>query len=138
MSLTDPTFLDAIRPYKTWLIYGALAIVLIGIALGLYSCGDEYLFKSKLQKDKDAIKTETNQIANITSEIHELEKTKAAAQANVNAATAQLEKDIFGREELKKETNQALANFQKAVNANANIDRTAEDLKRVLDKLDDQ
>jgi hypothetical protein len=43
---------------------------------------------------------------------------------------------LFGHEDAKKETNQALGNFQKAVNANANIDRTLEDLNKALERLD--
>lgn len=132
MSLIEPNFF---LRYKTWLIYGGLGILLIGVALFLYDCGENAWFKSKVQKQKDEIKAETNKIANISSQIIELEKEKAAATANVNAAAEQLQKDIFGREELKTEANQALANFQRAANSNLNVNRSAEDLEKILERL---
>jgi uncharacterized membrane protein YhiD involved in acid resistance len=135
MSLIDPNVWDKILPYKRWIIYGALGIVLIGLVLFLYDCGSEYIAKSKITKQKEAINAEVDKIANSQQQIIELEKEKSAAQANVNAATEELQKNIFGLDQAKQETNQALANLQRATNSNSNVDRSAEDLKRILERL---
>lgn len=136
MSLENPTLVEKALQHKKWLIYGGLGLLLILVALFLYQCGDEYLFKSKIQKQKDGIASELKEIGNISNQIANLQEKKAAAAANVNTATQELHKDLFGLDEAKKESNQALANLQKAVNANSNVDRTVEDLNKILEKLE--
>ena len=135
MSLESPTLFEKALQHKRWIIYGVLGLVLLGLVLFLYQCGSDYVFKSKVQKQKDEIVDQTKEIANISNQIVELEKTKAGKLAEVNAATEQLNKDLFGREEVKAEANQALANFHKSVNANLDVNRSAEDLERILEKL---
>lgn len=136
MSLVEPfNFTKFWAAYKRPLMIVGLGILLLLVALFLYDCGGDYLFKSKLQKQKDEIITDTKEIVNISNQIHELEKAKEAKKVEVNAATEQLNKDLSGHQEAKTEANQALANFQKAVNSNTNVDRTLEDLERVLEKL---
>lgn len=137
MSLVEPTIWEKVKPYKRWIIYGGLGLLLIGVGLFLYQCGDEYLFKSKVQKQKDEIADTVQEIKDKSNQISELEKEKAALAANVNTATQELQKDLFGLDEAKKETNQALANLAKAVNANSNVDRTLEDLNKALEKLNE-
>jgi chromosome segregation ATPase len=136
MSLENPTILERAIQHKKFLVYGGLGLLLVGIALFLYQCGDDYVFKSKVQKQKDEISNTAQEIANVSNQIANLEIKKEGLQVNVNTATEQLQKDLFGLDAAKKETNQALANFQNAVNKNANIDRTLEDLNRVLQELD--
>jgi hypothetical protein len=136
MSLENPTILERAIQHKKFLVFGGLGLLLVGTALFLYQCGGDYAFKSKVQKDKDAIANTAKEIANISNTIVNLELQKESLKTNVNAATEQLQKDLFGHEDAKKETNQALGNFQKAVNANANIDRTLEDLNKALERLD--
>lgn len=137
MSLENPTLLERAIQHKKWLIYGGLGLLLILAALFLYQCGDDYIFKSKVQKEKDAIANDLKEIANKSNQITELEKEKAALTANVNTATQELTNSLFGLEDAKKETNQALANLQKAVNSNSNVDRTVEELNKILEKLDE-
>lgn len=87
MTLIEPTIWDKIRPYKKWLIYGGLAILLIGLATGFYSCGSNYFFKRDIEKKKEAVNAalgEANKVAaNIAAE---KEAAKQIAE-NVNAAT---------------------------------------------------
>ena len=136
MSLIEPNIIDTLKRYKTYLVIGGLAVLLVGAALFLYSCGDDYLFKSKVQKDKEAIANTAQEIANVSKEIANLQLQKEGLKANLNTATEQLHKDVFGHEEAKKESNQALANLQKAIETNSNVDRTVEDLNRALERLE--
>lgn len=135
MSLENPTIFEKAMQHKKLLIYGALAILLIGLATGLYSCGSDYFFKSKVQKQKDEIANTAKEIGNISNQIANLEHKKIEATANINALAANLDRDLFGREEAKTEANEALANFHKSVNANLDVNRSAEDLERILEKL---
>lgn len=137
MSLVEPTIWDKI-PHKRLLVYAGLGLLLLGVGLFLWQCGDDYLFKSKVQKQKDEIANELKEITNVSNQIIELEKKKEGLALNVNAATEELKKDLFGLEEAKKETDEALANFQRAVNANDNVNRTAQDLEDALKRLGNQ
>jgi biopolymer transport protein ExbB/TolQ len=137
MSLENPTWIERAIQHKRWLIYGGLGLLLVLVALFLYQCGDDYLFKSKVQKQKDEIANSVDEIRDISNQIANLQEQKAGKVAEINAATEQLEKDIFGREEVKAEVNQALANFQRAINSNSNVNRTAEDIEKILEKLEE-
>lgn len=138
MSLIEPTWLDFIRRHKTKFVIAGLAVLLIGVALFLYDCGEAAWFKSKVQKQKDAIANDAKEIANVTNQIANLELKREGLRTNVNTSTQELTNSLFGLEDAKKQTNQALANLDKAVNSNSNVDRTVDDLNKVLERLDGQ
>lgn len=121
---------------RTGLTIIGLSIVLIGSALYLTQCGENLYFWHGVKKDKAGIANQMQQANVIRSEIANLQNANAQVQANINADTRDYANQTYGREDLKVETNQALANYQKAVNTNSNVDKAAEDLNRVLEKLD--
>lgn len=128
--------LEFIRQHKTAAAVAICVVILIGLGLFLYSAGSDYLFKRQIDKKKEAIAEQVNEIANISNQIANLELKKSGTVANINNDTEELARAVFGLEEAKKATNAALANFNAAVNSNSNIDRTAEDLLRQVQKLD--
>jgi chromosome segregation ATPase len=136
VSLIEPNIIDTLKRYKTVLVVGGLGLLLVGVALFLYDCGEGAWFRSKVEKQKEEIANTAKEIANVSNQITELERKKEGLRVNVNTATEELQRDIFGREEAKEEANKAIANFERSVNANANIDRSIEDMERVLEKLE--
>lgn len=123
--------------FDYWWIAG-LAIVLIGAALYMTDCGSTWSFNRGVKKDKEAIANKVDEIKTIESQISELEQQKAEKTGELERDVEEYQRNVFGRDEAKAETNRALANFNAAVNSNSNVDRTAEDLKRILEKLDQQ
>jgi hypothetical protein len=141
MSLENPTFLEkatAIAFSKTGLLILGLIIVLVGSALYITDCGSSYFFNRGVDKLKANVNAAINDAANIKQQEANLEQKKIEANANVNAAVSDLQRQTYGHEQDKAITNQALANFNKALASNSNIDRTAEDLKRQIERLDSQ
>jgi hypothetical protein len=138
MSLENPTFLEkatAIAFSKTGLLILGLAIVLIGSVLWMTDCGSGYFFNRGIEKLKTNVNVAVQEAANIKREEANLEQRKIEANANVNAAVSELQRETYGHEQDKAETNKALANFNKALATNGDIDRTAEDLKRQAERL---
>lgn len=138
MSLTDPTIIDRLKAWPYWKVtaVGVGLLILIGfVAFTVDRCG-----KSRDQKDTDekkaAINANVAEIGNITNQITNLEVRREGLKEGVNRDMQDLQKDIYGREEAKREANQALANFQRAIDSNSNVNRSAEDLERVLRNLD--
>lgn len=119
-------------------LVGIIIACLVGLLLlwFLFTKGEEYLWSSGVTKTKEAINANVAEIGNITNQIANLELKREGLKEGVNRDMQDLQKEIFGREEIKTEANQALANYHKAVNANSNVDRTAEDLEDVLRRLD--
>ena len=66
MSLVEPTIWDTIKPYKRWLIYAGLGIVLLGLVFFLWDRGSSYFFDRKIDKMKanvNAALGQANQVA---------------------------------------------------------------------------
>ncbi len=136
MSLTEPNIIDKIRPH--WKLIGiALGLLFVlGLVLWLFATYDSWSFNRGQRKTKDKIVNTAQEIANIQTQIGELEKAKAEKHGELQRDMEQLQRDIYGREEAKQTTNAALANFNRAVASNSNVNRTAEDLERILRELD--
>lgn len=136
MSLTEPTLLDRVRPH--WKLIAVIAglLVVLGLVLWLFASVDNWSFNRGQRKTKEQIANTAKEIANIQTQITDLEKQKAEKQGELHRDMEQLQKEIYGREEAKQATNAALANFQNAVNSNSNVDRTAEDLERILREVE--
>jgi hypothetical protein len=127
---------ESMVKHKFWLTIIGLALLLLFVAGYLTQCGGNWMFWRGVKKDKQAIANQMQQADAVRSEIGNLQNVNAQIQTNINADTQALANQVYGREEIKAQTDQALANYQKAVNANSNVDKAAEDLNRVLEKLD--
>ena len=138
MSLENPTILERISawPYAKVTAAGVGLLILIGlVAFGIDRCGKWNESRAD-RKTKEQIANTAKEIANISNTISNLELQKAEKQGELNRDMEQLHSDLADREDAKAETNAALANFQKAVNSNSNVNRTAEDLEEILRRLD--
>jgi hypothetical protein len=138
MSLENPTFLEkatAIAFSKTGLLILGLIIVLVGSALYITDCGSNYFFNRGINILQANVNAALQDAANIKQQEANLEQKKIEANANVNAAVTEYQKQVFGHEDAKKETNQALANYNRALATNTNVDATKEDVLKALEKL---
>lgn len=136
MSLESPTFFE-----KAWQQKRLIGIVLacmagLGLFLWIIAYQGSCSFRRGQNKTKEAINANIAEIGNLTNQITNLEIKREGVREGVKGDMQDLQRDIYGREEAKREANQALANYQRAVNANSNIDRTAEDLNRILRELE--
>lgn len=139
MTLDNPTTLEKviafITNYKRFIVIAGLFLVLVGSALYLEKCGKQWEANRSIKKTQQVIANNVDTIKNANGEIANLESKKIEATANVNAAVKDLQEATYGLDNAKAETNQALANLNQAVNANANIDATAQDVLKALEKL---
>lgn len=136
MSLIDPGFIA--RHWPKFMI-GLAALLVLGFVLWLFDVGGRIWGDRQLSKDKQQIANTAKEIANLTTEIANLEQQRAEKRGELNRDMETLANNTFGLEEAKKATNAALANFNAAVNANSSdVDRTADDLERVLRQLEGQ
>jgi biopolymer transport protein ExbB/TolQ len=136
MKLDYASIWQSIKDNKGKLSIVALAILLIVVSIGMYQCGSNYFANRKIKKLQENVNSAMVEAANLKQQAANLEVKKVEAQANVNAATKEYQDNVYGREQVKQETNQALANYQKALNTNTNVDRTAEDFEQKLKELD--
>jgi prefoldin subunit 5 len=121
--------------HRTVLIGLGLFALLVIVAMYMTDCGENWAFNHSVNKQKQVIANNIDTIKNANVQIANLEQQKAAAAANVNAAVADYQRQVYGLDNAKAETNQALANLNSAMKANANIDATADDVLKALDKL---
>lgn len=128
---------ESISANKGKLIAIALGLVLlVGVIFWISDSYGTWSFGRGQNKAKEQIANTAKEIANIQTEIANLENRKSEKQGELKRDTEALSNSLFGLEEAKKETNAAIANFQKAVNNNSNVNRSLEDLDKVLEKLE--
>lgn len=129
-------------PYTTqvWKIIGGCVggLIVLGFVLFTFDKCGTWRENRSTKKDKEKIANTVNEIANISNQISNLEIQKAEKQGELKRDVEILANQTFGLEEAKKETNAALSNFNKALQANSNVNATAEDFRRILEKLDQQ
>lgn len=138
MSLTDPTLFDRIKAwpyYRIALPIAGLVVLLLAVLFLFDRCGT-WGEQKDTDKRKQAINANVQEIGNLSNQIANLEIEREGLRVGVNRDMEQLQRDLFGHEEAKREANQALANYQKALNTNSNVNRTAQDLEEVLRRLD--
>lgn len=135
MSLESPTFLEKLIANKPMMI-GIACLAALLVLAWIFAGISDWSFVRGVEKKKREVNAKVEQIANIQTQITELEKEKATTQGELNRDMEELQRNVYGLEEAKAETNAALANFNRAVNSNSNVNATAEDLKRVLEKLE--
>jgi biopolymer transport protein ExbB/TolQ len=136
MKLDYASIWQSIKDNKGKLSIVALAILLIFVSIWMYSWGSNYFANRKIKKLQENVNSAMVEAANLKQQAANLEVKKVEAQANVNAATKEYQDNVYGREQVKQETNQALANYQKALNTNTNVDVTAQQLEDKLKELD--
>lgn len=135
MSLESPTFLEKLIANKPMMI-GIACLAALLVLAWIFAGISDWRFERGVGKKKREVNAKVEQIANIQTQITELEKEKATTQGELNRDMEELQKNVYGLEDAKEESNRALANFNRAVNSNSNVNATAEDLKRVVEKLD--
>lgn len=137
MSLTEPNIIEKLKPYKLTII-GIGLLALLGIIAGIIGWADGWWFKRGVAKDKQEIVDTAKELANVNAQIGNLLIKQGELKGKIERDTEQLQENIFGLDEAKKETNQAIANLNRALNSNSNVNRSAEDLEEVLRRLDGQ
>lgn len=134
--------MNFLPPYttKVWKIIGGVVGGLVLLALILFAASriSNWWTDRGIRKDKAKIANTVNEIANISNQIGNLEIQKAEKQGELKKDIEDLQNQTIGREEAKKESNAALANFNAALKSNSNVNATAEDIQKALDKLDQQ
>lgn len=124
--------------HKKVLLIVGLAIVLVFLFFFISDRLGDYFADRKIQKQKEAIANKVDQIQEKKAELAVDQAEVDRLTGEVKVETQQLAEDLAVREELRKETNQAIANLEAVKNAPpSNVDRTAEDLKKLLDKLEE-
>lgn len=115
MSLIEPNFF---LRYKTWLIYGGLAVLLIGMVAGFYSWGSDYFFKRDIDKKKEAVNATIEQIKQVDANIAAEKKTAAELAANLKVATNAYFEATNTTDASRQTVNAAIDRMEKAANAN--------------------
>jgi cell division protein FtsL len=123
-------------PGRRILIYGVAGLILLVAILFLFQYCGNYWTQRKIDKDKAKIANTVAEISNVKGQISELEQKKAELQGELNRDKEALTNSLFGLDDAKREANQAIANFQKAVNSNTNTNATAQQIEDALRKLE--
>ena len=111
-------------------------LVLLIVVWGAFTGIQNVRRDRKTDKLKANVNQALTEAVNVKQQISNLEQKQIEANANVNATVKEYQQEVFGHEQDKVVTNQALANFNKAMTANSNVSATAEDVLKALDKLD--
>lgn len=134
MTLIEPTIWDKVKPYKTWLIYGGLAVVLVGLALALFSWGSDYFFQRDIDKLKSNVNTALTEVNAVAANIAaEKEAAKRIAE-NVNAAVQEYQTATNLTDATRSNVNAAIERMKQAANSNTGNVNAAE-LHEVLKGL---
>lgn len=117
----------------TWIV--AAAVVGLLLLAWLLTSVESCRFQSKQDKLKNEVNAKLQTVEQIKAQEANLKEQKAAVIEGIKRDTAELSNSIYGLEQAKEETNKAIANYEKAVNSNSNVDRSAEDILRKLEEL---
>jgi hypothetical protein len=135
MSLAEPTLWERAIANKRWIIYAVLALVLIGTGLFIWQSVDTYIFNRGVKKDKAAIANKINEIANVTANINAMQANRAEKVGELRELTNVYVDASNADAQAKAEANRALSNLATVVNSNSNVNASADDLQKKLDKL---
>lgn len=116
-----------------------ICVIALGVILGALFFSDRissYMTTRKTAKQKANIANGVKQIQQDTAEINKLEGRRDEMRKSVEAETKEFTDNVYGLEDQKAETNKALSNFNTALKSNSNVNATAEDLIRVVDKIE--
>lgn len=122
-----------------WKLIAIVAAVLVAIGLWFFASDriSDYLADRRAAKVKEAVEAKTVEKQQIELQIQELEKKKARIDGEIIVETEELQKDLVVSEDLKKQADEALANYKKAVETKSDTDRSAQDLIDALKRLEE-
>jgi hypothetical protein len=126
----------SIKDNKKVILIAALVLGLVLLFFFLSDRVGDAWFGRSVDKQKAAIANKIDRKVEVQKEIEALQSEKDQLSGEIKADTEQLVEDLQVREDLKKETNQALANLDKVAHSNTDIDRSAQEVKDLLDKLE--
>lgn len=128
---------------RLWLTGIGLVVLILGVMFIVDRCGkarnEAYRAakKAEIQKNLEAVAELQKAIDADKGDIKELKGAKSVLVEQIKQDTAELASGLEVQEDLRQQTNQALANFNAVSNSNANaVNRTAEDLIRQVERLD--
>lgn len=139
MSLDNPNRLERVIawwrsfPHKGVVGYCFVALIAIGGFLFLYDRIDAWWTDRGIRKEQEKVANTLKEISNTKLEQERLKLQEEAQRRQLETDIQELANQTYGREEAKKEANQALANYLRDHNSNTNA--TAQDLKDALEKL---
>jgi hypothetical protein len=129
-------------PYspKVWKIIAACAGAIVLLALILFASSriSNYWTDRGIRKDKEKIANTVAEISNVKGQISELQQKEAELRGELGRDVETLQNNVYGHETAKGETNKALANYNAAVRSNSNVNATAEDLLKALERIKDE
>lgn len=132
MSLIDPTIWSK---YKWLFIAGGLIVILLLSWWGLHSY-DTYRENKKIANMKANVAIALQEVANAQSNVNKDTNNEAAAVQHLKDVTNEYTTAVNATEAQRFVTNQAIANVEKAINANVPVNTNAEDIHRLLDQID--
>lgn len=138
MSLEDPNKLEKFIAWPYWKVTlaGIGVLVLIGAIAGAIAWFDDWRFERSTKKKKQEIANTAREIANTNAQIGNLLIKQGELRGKLERDTEDLQRNIYGLEDAKVATNQALGNLDRALNTNSNVNRSVADLDDVLRRLD--
>lgn len=137
MSLVSPNIWERQTPVIRAIVVGiALIVVVGGVLLLADKCGT-YKSNKAINAAKGNIANTVNEISNVKVQIGNLEQKKAELDGRLQRDAETLANNVFGQDETKKVVNQALANYNAALKANSSVNVTAEDLKRIVNQVNE-
>jgi len=133
MKLDFESIYTSLKPYRLVIIAGALFLVLLVFGWMFTGLGD-WWFGHGVKKDKEEIKKEVNQLANIDKEIANLATKREIQKEKIKEAANGFAESVNATDQARAVTNQAIANMVNASAANqGNVN--ASDLDGLLDRL---
>lgn len=143
MSLDNPSRVErAIKAwvgfgYKRYVVYGVLALFLIGGVLYLFEAGGNWNNSRKIDKLKANVNAAVDKLAESQANVAKAKLDEAVQLDRVKKDTEALVVATNATDAAKKETNRALDNLNSAVNANRSVDVTGDNLKRQIKELNE-
>lgn len=143
MSLDNPSRVEkAIKAwegfgYKRYVVYGLLALFLIGVVLYLFEAGGNWNNSRKIDKLKANVNAAVDKLAESQANVAKAKQDEAVQLDRVKKDTEALVVATNATDAAKQETNRALDNLNSAVNANRSVDVTGDNLKRQIKELNE-
>lgn len=139
MSLDNPNLIErtitAMTPHKRIIVYVCLGLFALLLFLFLTDKLGSKWWDRGVRKEKQKIENTINEIKEIKAQQEALAIQEAEKRGELKKDVETLANATYGREEAKREANNALANYNKIVNSGANVNATLDDLSNVLEKL---